>query len=206
MLKCLIVAGGSFPSIDILQEALEETDIIIAVDKGYEYLYANGVIPDYLLGDFDSITHSIPDSNVIVEKYPTKKAATDLEIAIDKAISLNVNDVVLLGCTGTRIDHTFMNIFLLEKFLQNEIKAKILDDNNEIFMDKGKLELRNNEFKYFSIIPLHDNTTISIAGSKYELENCKVSPSNSMTISNEFLLEVVKIQVDKKVLIIKSRD
>lgn len=206
MLKCLIVAGGSFPSVDILQEALEETDIIIAVDKGYEYLHANGVIPDYLLGDFDSITYSIPDSNVIVEKYPTEKAATDLEIAIDKAISLNVNDVVLLGCTGTRIDHTFMNIFLLEKFLRNDINAKILDDNNEIFMDKGKLELKNNEFKYFSIIPLHDNTTISIAGSKYELENCKVSPSNSMTISNEFILEVIKIQVDKKVLIIKSRD
>ena len=51
MKKCFIIGGGSF---DGFFDNIQEDDLIIAADKGYKYANKVGLVPDYLIGDFDS--------------------------------------------------------------------------------------------------------------------------------------------------------
>ena len=65
MTNILIVAGGNFPENINISKLSEKNEIIIAVDKGYELLFNNNIKPDYLLGDFDSISKNLKiDSNI----------------------------------------------------------------------------------------------------------------------------------------------
>ena len=56
-----IVSGGTPPSEKLLRDYLNKVDFIIAADKGSECLYDYNIIPNLLLGDFDSTKKEILD-------------------------------------------------------------------------------------------------------------------------------------------------
>ena len=58
-MKCLIVSAGSEPSLESLRRYARESDFVIGVDKGCNYLYSAGIIPEYIVGDFDSSNKEI---------------------------------------------------------------------------------------------------------------------------------------------------
>lgn len=57
-----IVSGGNPPSEKLLKKYISEVEFIIAADKGSECLYKYNIIPDLLLGDFDSAKKEILDN------------------------------------------------------------------------------------------------------------------------------------------------
>lgn len=207
MNKTLIIGGGNFPkNIDIIQFS-KGYDNIIAVDRGYELLLKDNIRPNYLLGDFDSIKKNITiDSNIEIIKYPSEKSMTDMELAIEKSIELKSSFVVILGGTGSRLDHTFINVLLLKKLLENNIEGKIIDDNNEALLIDGNKKIEKCDFKYLSIVPLFNNTIISIRGVKYPLNNKKVSYGSSLCISNEITDSFSEIYTSNYSVVFKSKD
>lgn len=131
---------------------------------------------------------------------------TDMDIAIEKAIEINSDEVIILGSTGTRLDHTIINIFLLKKLLDNNILATIIDDNNEIQMINNKVKIKNDHFKYISIIPIMDNTIVTLKGVKYPLNDMIINFGDSLPISNEIIDEYANITTNKYTILIKSKD
>ena len=171
------------------------------------------MIPDYILGDFDSIDKKV------LEKYKTQKIKinelkpekdfTDTEEAINLAIKLKSSEFVIIGAIGTRIDHVLANINVLKIALDNNIKAKIINEHNEIELINNELIIeRNNLYKYISIMPLTTQVEgITITGMKYPLENYTLTIGNSLGVSNEQIEKTAKIKVKDGILIvIKSRD
>jgi thiamine pyrophosphokinase len=171
------------------------------------------VIPDYILGDFDSIDKKV------LEKYKTQKIKinelkpekdfTDTEEAINLAIKLKSSEFVIIGAIGTRIDHVLANINVLKIALDNNIKAKIINEHNEIELINNELIIeKNNLYKYISIMPLTTQVEgITITGMKYPLENYTLTIGNSLGVSNEQIEKTAKIKVKDGILIvIKSRD
>ena len=67
-MKALVVSGGEEPSSQELTKYANLSDIIIGVDKGCQYLYDNNIVPDFIVGDFDS-------SNIDVINYFDKKGS-----------------------------------------------------------------------------------------------------------------------------------
>ena len=58
--RTVIVSGGMLEEdfvLPILKS--EDTEFIIAVDKGLEFLYRHEIRPDYVVGDFDSVSHEL---------------------------------------------------------------------------------------------------------------------------------------------------
>lgn len=207
MNKTLIVGGGRFPTNIKLKEIIKECNCIIGVDKGYEFLVDNNIKVDFLLGDFDSINNKFKiDDSIEIIKYPSEKSMTDMDIAIEKAIEINSDEVIILGSTGTRLDHTIINIFLLKKLLDNNILATIIDDNNEIQMINNKVKIKNDHFKYISIIPIMDNTIVTLKGVKYPLNDMIINFGDSLPISNEIIDEYANITTNKYTILIKSKD
>lgn len=171
------------------------------------------MIPDYILGDFDSIDKKV------LEKYKTQKIKinelkpekdfTDTEEAINLAIKLKSSEFVIIGAIGTRIDHLLANINVLKIALDNNIKAKIINEHNEIELINNELIIeKNNLYKYISIMPLTTQVEgITITGMKYPLENYTLTIGNSLGVSNEQIEKTAKIKVKDGILIvIKSRD
>ena len=211
-MKVVIISGGKEPSKKLLMDELKSCDFLICADSGANCLYKYRTKPNILLGDFDSISKEafeyFKNNCINVFKYPKEKDFTDTELALSEALKLDVNEVVFLGCTGTRLDHLFGNMGLLLRCNKRGIKACIKDDNNTIFIIDKTSVLEGKKGEMFSIQAyMNEVKNLSIEGAKYPLLDYNLKFGDPRTISNEFLDVSVKITFEKGyVIVFKSRD
>lgn len=210
-MKALIVSGGTPPTEEIFLQEVKTCDILIGADKGCETYFKYGFTPDYALGDFDSIDYSykekLKSTNVI--KYNSEKDNTDSEIALLKAIELNVDEICILGVTGSRIDHVLGSLGLLNIALENKTKCYIKDSNNLIMLVGKDISLKDKGYKYISFQAFEESIkNFSIKGAKYEVNNLILKFGDGRFISNEFLdNKDIDISFESgKILIIYSKD
>lgn len=209
-MKVLIVSGGN---VDI-EIPSKSYDKIIAVDKGLESIYNQKVRPDYIVGDFDSVSPKIieyyKNQGMEIAKYNPEKDYTDTELGIEKAISLNPDTIRIIGGIGTRIDHTLANIHILTKCLEKNIKCDIVNSNNKIYLvnKSAKIEKSKAFGKFVSIIPLTSEVKgITLEGFKYPLSDYILSIGKSLGISNEIVADNASINIKEGILIvIESKD
>ena len=86
--------------------------MVFCADGGYANAKGAGLEPDFLIGDWDS--GEKPALDVPCVTLPAEKDMTDLQAAMDEALSRGVTELLLCGCTGGRLDHTVSNLLLLE--------------------------------------------------------------------------------------------
>ena len=214
--RTVIVSGGILEKefvLPILQS--EETEFIIGVDKGLQFLYENEIKPDYIVGDFDSVPREIveyyrTEENVPIREFNPVKDASDTEIALRLCLGLRRKEIYILGGTGNRLDHLWANIQCLNIALAAGSEAMILDSHNRIrILEHGITLTRAEAFgKYFSVFPLElPVEDFSISGAKYPLQNHLLSAGDSLCVSNEFAEDEVKISfVCGKVILMETRD
>lgn len=206
-MKVIIISGGKPPSKELLLQEVTEDTFLIAADSGANCLYKYNIKPDLLLGDFDSIDRDVLEyfkkSNCTMDVYPTEKDFTDTEIAVKKALSMNPSEIVFLGCTGSRVDHLLGNIGMLKICLQNGVNAYVKDENNNIRLTSASTSLRGTGGQIFSLQAYGDEVTqLTIEGAKYSLNNYNLKIGESITISNEFLGDIVNLKFKTGTLMI----
>lgn len=211
-MKIVITSGGKAPSRKLLIEELKGNSYLICADSGANCLHKYNIVPNMLVGDFDSIDKDVfeyfKNSDAKIVKYPSEKDYTDTEIALNMALDMKPDEIVLLGCTGTRMDHFLANLGLLLKCLENKVVAFIKDEHNTIMITKKSLNIYGKKGKTFSLAAYYNSVeNLSISGAKYPLNNFYLNIGNPITTSNEFLDHEVKISFDKgNLLIIYPRD
>jgi len=167
------------------------------------------IIPDYIIGDLDSVSKStisyfkkLGKTKIIENKDQDK---TDLELAILLAETLDPNEIIILGAIGNRIDHTLANIFCLNK-IKSDIKTKIIDDKNIIELVEKPIDLVGDKDDIVSIIPLTDVSGLSYNGMKW-LVSDKDTEFGWFGISNRLTDNNSNISFSKgKILVIRVRD
>lgn len=212
-MKCLIVAGGVKPKDEIIKKYASQCNLIIGVDKGCNYLFETRIKPNYIVGDFDSSKKDIIEKLVewgsIKYQYQCEKNFTDSEEAFELAISKGAKEIIFLGSTGQRFDHTLGNLGLLLKALKLNIKAKIVDDRNQIFLvNKSATIKKVSCYKYISFLAYNDTVKeFTIKNAKYNLDKYTLEVGDSRTVSNEFLNEEINIEISNgNILVILSKD
>lgn len=212
-MKIVLVCGGNPPSYELLKEELEDSDYLICADSGGNCLYRYKIVPHYLMGDFDSIDKEaleffIEHKECKVEEFPPDKDFTDTELALNKAAELGGTEIVFLGCTGTRIDHTIGNLGMLRKCLDLNIKGHIRDEHNIITICDKPVTLKGEKGSTFSIQAYCDCVEkVNIIGARYKLTDYDLRLGDSRTVSNEFLNDDVQILFKKgTLLILYSKD
>jgi len=196
--RCIISLNGVIEDYDYIKDKILQEDFIIAVDGGIRHINKLDIYPNLILGDFDSsmFEEVLQYKNAEIKKYNKDKDFTDGEIAIDYAIKQGFNEVLIIGALGNRIDHTFSNVFMLEKLNNNNIIGTIVEKNNEINYLNEKIVIKGNGFKYFSIVPISKKIVgVTIKNAKYNIENEILLRIDSRGISNEFLNEDVFISI-----------
>ena len=206
--KISIMLGGVFP------EELPLSNLWCGVDRGALYLLDKGINPLLSCGDFDSITSEQRKEVEGKSKYFRVKDSedlTDADFALENILELfdSVEEIDIYGATGRRLDHFFGNILLLNNKKYNSVKVKIIDDNNIITIaHSGQNIFKKIEgYKYFSIVPIYEDTKMSIKNSKYEVENLVLTLNRPNATSNEFVNEkAIELEVSSNVLVIYSKD
>ena len=207
-----IVSGGTPPSEKLLRYYLNKVDFIIAADKGSECLYNNNIIPNLLLGDFDSTKKEILDKIKLQAKevleFPPEKDYTDTEIAIIEAINRGAEKIYLFGAIGSRMDHTLGNIGLLLTTKKRGAILEIIDDNNRLYLGENNMMLYGKYGENISFHALCDKViNFKIKGAKYNLESYDMGLLDPRAICNEFVETPIEISYETgEVLIIHSVD
>ena len=214
-MNTLIVSGGSI-NLKFFKRILNKNkyDIIIASDKGLEVLDKCKIIPDYIIGDFDSINENIlkkyiGNKNINITRLNPVKDYTDTHMALKLALNIKSTNISIVGAVGTRIDHTLANINILKEALDNNIQCEILNENNIIsLLNKKKIIKKDEEYPFISFIPLTTEVLgITLKGFKYNLENSKMRIGESLGVSNEQVDDNAVIEIKEGILInIKSKD
>lgn len=203
-----VVAGGTFSS-QFFPE-VREANVIIAADRGAWRLIEEGIIPQFAIGDFDSVNDEqmeiIQEMSPNVVQYSKEKEETDLELAVQLALSFHPKQIVVYGGTGTRLDQTLAGIFLLEGF--NEVDIAYKDEHNEIcLITKEKTFTSSTLFPYCSLLPITSSAVVTLTGFKYPLLNGRLQRSKTLGISNELIKNKGRVTVHSgKVLFIRSKD
>ena len=215
--KIVIVSGGELEESFVLSE-LETLDsqFIIGVDKGMEFLYHHKILPSYIVGDFDSVDQKIGDyyrneTKVPIREFNPVKDASDTEIAIRLAMTLGAGEILILGATGGRIDHLWANVQSLAIPFKAGINAVIMDRQNKIrLIGGGETHLKKGETygPYFSVFPLGEEVFgFSIKGAKYPLTNHTLIPYDSLCVSNQFQEDEVTISfLNGIVILMETKD
>lgn len=171
-------------------------DCIIGVDKGLEFCYRNHVIPDWILGDFDSISKEVIDwyreqQEIPIRQYKPEKDDTDTRLGMELALKLGSDKIFLLGATGGRLDHYMGNLQSLLITAMEEKEGWILDEQNAITVRRaGKICIHKEEQfgKYVSFFSMGDEVTgLSLTGFQYPLDGYTLKNSDGIAVSNQLL-------------------
>ena len=177
----------------------------IGVDKGAERLLARGIMPEFAIGDLDSVND--PDVLKAVKKtriLPARKDVTDTHAAVEWAIEKGYDDIRIYGATGGRLDHFIAVLILLE--LHREVKISVIDEQNEITLLKpGTHEFAAGGYKYFSLYAL-DKAVISISGAEYDLNGYELRRKDPLCCSNQVKARTARVVTDGDLLLVKSKD
>ncbi len=189
---CYIV--GALPLPHHFTASPQAGDLIIAADRGYTHLDGRGIVPDIIVGDFDS-SPTPHRPNVIT--LPMEKDDTDVGYAIRLGLERNYKHFVLLGCFGGLFDHTMANIQHLHSLSQQNCKAILLGDSQcATVITGGSLTLPGHQGHRCSIFALGGETSgVTLKNLYYPLDNAPLSPLFPLGVSNSFTSLPAQISV-----------
>ena len=207
-MKALLVAAGDEPGKALFLDAVQQAELLIAVDGGLRVFDKYGVEPAFIVGDMDSVEPSL------LKKYerkscfltaPSEKDDTDLTLAVDKAKEEGAEEIRLLGATGGRIDHLLSNLMLLKYTFQKEMSLTIEDDSQEITLHIGAFHISGQPGQTVSIIPMNRKATVTASGLYYPLEDLVLTNERPRGVSNLMLGNRAEISSDDFVFICKDK-
>jgi thiamine pyrophosphokinase len=212
IMYAVVVSSGSIIDYSYYDKFFDKAGFIVCADGGAAHLKKMGFIPDVLVGDFDSIdTEHLQyyrEKKVEIFKYPKEKNMTDTELAVDVAIDRGCRDIVIIGGTGTRLDHMLSNIFLLKKILDRGVIGRVVNEHNEIFLTADSVEVVAQEGYSLTLLPLTEKVEgITTKALYYPLRGETIEMGSSRGVSNKFVADKAQISITSGILaVIKSRD
>lgn len=207
MKRAVIFLHGNRPGDADIKKLVKKTDTIICADGGTQYALEAGLVPDIVLGDFDSLSKKfqkrLKELKIPLQEFPRDKDFTDSELAITYAIDQGFKELVLFGVFGTRIDHFLANIDFLATKSARGLRISIIDNHQTLYFVTSNLEISGKKGDTLSLIPLQiDAKGVSTTGLKWELTNDTLIWGATRGVSNEFTSTTAKISLKKGILLV----
>jgi thiamine pyrophosphokinase len=195
--KCIIFANGRPPVKSVLSTLKKKGyDTLICADGGANSARKINVLPDYIIGDLDSISKNTLNyfsENSEIFKI-TGQNDTDVEKCIKFAIKRKLNDIVLLGVTGNRLDHTFCNLGIVLKFFALA-RIRIIAEDSLLAPYSGIVNLPTCSGESISLYGINSKTRISSEGLYYPLKNISLPFGVKESTSNIATGKSIKLKI-----------
>ncbi|MFN0064637.1 MAG: thiamine diphosphokinase [Chlamydiales bacterium] len=187
----VVIANGEPPAKEILTPYLSDKYTLVAVDGGLNFCAKENLVPELILGDFDSALPSSLEKFCHVLQFETpNQDKTDLEKALEILFAYPIESVTVIGALGKRVDHALTNLYLLLRY-----KGKLIFETNleRCTCLPSSYTFSCNKGETLSLIPMDGPAQgIYTRGLKWELNNGSLD-ANFIGISNVALEETISI-------------
>lgn len=150
----IILNSNQYPS--HLEDIIAESDLSIATDGAWDCCLARGITPDYVIGDMDSLVHTVAEEKKI---YAPDQNATDGEKAIIHALKLGYNRIHLVGICGHRLDHTLYHLQLIQKY-QDSCTLTAYSENERCWIAKQPQSIAGRPGQRIAFIRISDTPPV----------------------------------------------
>ncbi len=182
----MIIGGADIGRYDRIRGYLRKDDFYICCDSGLKHREGLGIVPDLIVGDFDS--HENPHLDIETIILPCEKDDTDTVFAVKEALFRGFQDFLLVGVIGGRLDHTLGNVSLILMLDAQGKTVTALDDFSEMEIVSDRPAQIEDRYPYFSILNISGTAQgITIKNAKYPLSEAEISCEYQYGISNEVL-------------------
>lgn len=208
-MRALIFANGNFEEPASLLDDIKAHDLIIAADGGAQHCLNKGLEPAVVIGDFDSIDASLVEEykklNVQFILFPRDKNETDLELALRYAVGKGVDQIVLFGLLGGRMDQSLANVLLLTRDEWRHVDLVVSQGADIAYLLNGEkiIQLQGNPGDIVSLVPLSEIVNgVTTYGLRWKLDAAKLDFGHTLSVSNKLTgySAWVKIQSGKLLL------
>ncbi len=196
--ECYIISAGDFYG---LRETPDDSDYVIAADAGYKYCRENNIIPDLVLGDFDSLEIAPDHPNVM--QLPSEKDDTDTMFAVKTGLEKGYKHFYIYGgLGGKRADHTVANLQTLIYLAHRGARGWLFGENCVwTAIRNGSITIKGEgNAAVFCIDGLARGVTLK--GLKYELDNAEITSDFPLGVSNSMSAPEAQISVADGTLLI----
>ena len=207
-MRALLFVNGEIADYSALSHWLRTDDYRIAVDGGARHLDALGLQPALIVGDLDSIDPAhlahLRKQGVGVEQHPAAKDATDLELAIERAVRDGATELVLLGAVGGRLDQTVANLLILAR-RSWPVPLAIAEGDQLARVLRGpqSLTMEGRTGGYVSAVAISEEVTgVTYRGLEYPLENATLHLGSTLGVSNTLAASPAHISIEAGTLLV----
>ena len=196
MKTCTVFCAGEF---DCLAQPLE--GMVIAADGGLKHLQTLKVVPDVIIGDFDSLGYTPTDAQI----FPVEKDDTDSMLAVRHGLAAGCRRFILYGALdGPRLDHTVANLQTLLFLAQHGATGYLVGKDQIVTVVKNdRVTFPAESEGVLSVFCLgQDAKGVTIKDLKYELESGVLTASFPLGVSNHFIGKSASVRVEEGVLIL----
>ncbi len=172
--KTVILADGRFPSHKLPLEALRAAKRVVCCDGAAAKLLRFGMVPTAIVGDFDSLSAEIRERYSEILVHEPSQESNDLSKAFEYCISRGWREVVILGLSGTREDHTIGNIALLADYVKQAPGVVAVTDGGVIHPMAQSGELAARVGQAVSIFSLEPRQAVTGRGLRWPVEGLKL--------------------------------
>jgi thiamine pyrophosphokinase len=180
--------------------------LVVTANGGAERALAAGLAVDLAIGDFDSIAPetltALEHAGVRIERHPTAKDKTDLELALDAALAAGARKIVVVGGSTGRLDHLLGGLLLLatDAYAAAEIDALI--GPASVHVVRRARTLAGTPGETISLLPVGGPAKgVRTTGLRYPLRGETLAAGTSRGISNAFASAEARISLVEGVLV-----
>ena len=202
-MRIIIFANGNLPNLEKARTLIRPEDFILCADGGTRHALALGLTPSLIIGDMDSLPATFNLKPETFIRFPADKNETDLELAINHALTLNPEAILILAALGGRMDQTLANIALLSNCQLATRNIKLTDGVEEIFFCCTQAQIQGRSGDIVSLIPWQGEVTgVFTENLRWHLHHETLYPDKTRGISNEMTAEVATVTITNGLLLI----
>ncbi len=197
----LIIANGPILPLELLTE-LQLDKKTIALDGAIISCIERNIVPDIVLGDFDSVDRDLID-NIEFVLIPDQDS-TDLEKGIDFALNLQPKSITICQAIGARLDHSLHNLRILKRVYPQIKKITIFTETEKIYYIKNKnIVIVADNIEPLALLSF-PKAIVSSKGLKYDMQELKLEFAKQESTSNHLIHPSARISINGEVLLIIS--
>lgn len=176
-------------------------DYLIAADGGYAEAISQGLRPDLVVGDFDSLGAAPAHENVV--QHPVMKDDTDMMLAVKLGFERGYDRFFIYGALGGRLDHTLANVQTIMYIANRGGQGWIIGDACLTAIHNGELRFRAEAQGVISVFCLSGAANgVTIEGLLYELSGHTMHSDIALGVSNEFTGRPSRVAVEDGTLVL----
>jgi thiamine pyrophosphokinase len=186
MEKCLVIANGAPPKgEEIAYFRRKGYDTLLAADGGAEAARRLDLTPDYIVGDFDSVSDETLErfrgASEIV--HVAEQDSTDVEKCFRFALERGAKRAVVFGAFGDRLDHSLANVSHILKY-RHSLRATIASGKSALSTVDGVGKFPSRAGETISLFAFNPAVRVTTVGLEYPLDKEPLAFGSRESVSN----------------------